>query len=164
MLAFVSWVCNMHRGCWAACKGSGRGSVDICLKLLRHDEPVVDTFRDTALRPFTGLPLFNLCQYVKCSMPMCLAAGKVKLGVQRLGMWDASGLLGSTAGTEQGAVLSMWRPDEGWGERDAFIVANAKLGASTSTHHIYEHLDVMVHPLGVHLSETMGRNFWVSRL
>lgn len=92
-----------------------------------------------------------------------LAAGKTKLGVQRLGMWDPSGLLGSTAGTEQGAVLSMWRPDEGWGERDAFIVANAKLGTSTGTHHIYEHLDVMVHPLGVHLSETMGRNFWVSR-
>ena len=55
----------------------------------------------------------------------------------------------------------MWRPDEGWGERDAFIVANAKLGTSTPTHYIYEHLDVMVHPLGVHLTETMGRNFWV---
>ena len=102
-----------------------------------------------------------LVQMYQAAQLCNVGAGKIKLGVQRLGLWDTSGLLGSTAGTETGAVLSMWRPDEGWGERDAFIVANAKLGTSDSTHHIYEHLDVMVHPLGVHLTEVMGRNFWV---
>ena len=38
---------------------------------------------------------------------------------------------------------------------------NAVLGAPTDNHVIYDHLDVMVHPLGIHLNEHFANAFWV---
>ena len=39
---------------------------------------------------------------------------------------------------------------------------NAVLGPATRTHTIYEHIEVVVHPLGVHLTEAVATAFWVS--
>ena len=36
------------------------------------------------------------------------------------------------------------------------------LGPATRTHTIYEHIEVVVHPLGVHLTEAVAAAFWVS--
>ena len=36
------------------------------------------------------------------------------------------------------------------------------LGPATRTHTIYEHIEVVVHPLGVHLTEAVAASFWVS--
>lgn len=41
---------------------------------------------------------------------------------------------------------------------------NAVLGPATRTHTIYEHIEVVVHPLGVHLTEAVATAFWVSAL
>ena len=54
-----------------------------------------------------------------------------------------------------------WNPDPSW-ERDALVRVNAVLGPPTRTHTVYEHLDVMTHPLGVHLNEAVATSFWVS--
>ena len=36
------------------------------------------------------------------------------------------------------------------------------VGAPTTTHTVYESVDVMVHPLGVHLTEAVASSIWVS--
>ena len=42
------------------------------------------------------------------------------------------------------------------------VQVNAVLGPATRTHTIYEHIEVVVHPLGVHLTEAVAAAFWVS--
>jgi hypothetical protein len=41
------------------------------------------------------------------------------------------------------------------------VQVNAVLGPATRTHTIYEHIEVVVHPLGVHLTEAVATPFWV---
>lgn len=41
------------------------------------------------------------------------------------------------------------------------LQVNAVLGPATRTHTIYEHIEVVVHPLGVHLTEAVATPFWV---
>ena len=41
------------------------------------------------------------------------------------------------------------------------LQVNAVLGPATRTHTIYEHIEVVVHPLGVHLTEAVATAFWV---
>ena len=76
---------------------------------------------------------------------------------------DTTGVIKATQSTPAGAVLVPWNPDESW-KRDALLRVNAVLGAPTRTHTVYEHVDVMVHPLGVHLVESVATRFWVRRL
>lgn len=45
----------------------------------------------------------------------------------------------------------------------ALLQVNAVLGPATRTHTIYEHIEMVVHPLGVHLTEAVATAFWVSR-
>ncbi len=75
-------------------------------------------------------------------------------------MRDATGSLAAAAGTDAGAVLTLWNPDESW-SRDALLRVNAVLGPATRTHTIYEHIELVVHPLGVHLNEAVASAFWV---
>lgn len=49
---------------------------------------------------------------------------------------------------------------QGW-ERDDLLRITAKLGEPTDTHTIYEHVDVLIHPLGVHLNEGIAVEVWV---
>lgn len=88
-------------------------------------------------------------------------AGNSKLVIQSLTVRDATGALGAAAGTEAGMILTPWNPDESW-THDALVQVNAVLGPATRTHTIYEHIEVVVHPLGVHLTEAVAASFWVS--
>ncbi len=83
--------------------------------------------------------------------------------VQHIEILDATGSLGSTPGTPPSAILVPWNPDDSW-KRDALLRVNAVLGAPTRTHTVYEHVDVMVHPLGVNLVESIASSFWVTLL
>ena len=87
-------------------------------------------------------------------------AGNSKLVIQSATVRDATGSLAAAAGTDAGAVLTLWNPDESW-SRDALLRVNAVLGPATRTHTIYEHIEVVVHPLGVHLNEAVASAFWV---
>lgn len=49
---------------------------------------------------------------------------------------------------------------QGWG-RDDLLRITARLGEPTTTHTIYEHVDVLIHPLGVHLTEGVAMEVWV---
>ena len=80
--------------------------------------------------------------------------------MQHMEIMDASGSLSATPGTPRGAVLIPWNPDDSW-KRDALLRVNAVLGPPTRTHTVYEHVDVMVHPLGVHMVESVATRFWV---
>lgn len=87
--------------------------------------------------------------------------GNSKLVIQSAVVRDATGALPAAPGTEEGKVLTLWNPDESW-SRDALLRVNAVLGPATRTHTIYEHIEVVVHPLGVHLNEAVAQSFWVS--
>ena len=83
--------------------------------------------------------------------------------VQHIEIRDATGSLRPTPGTPVSAILVPWNPDDSW-RRDALLRATAVLGAPTRTHTVYEHVDVMVHPLGVNLVESIAQSFWVKPL
>lgn len=82
--------------------------------------------------------------------------------VQHLQVMDHTGTIGATAYTQPGAILIPWNPDESYA-RDALLHVQAKLGSPTPDFAIYEHMDVMVHPLGVHLTEKFASQIWVSQ-
>jgi hypothetical protein len=90
----------------------------------------------------------------------CARAGNSKLVVQSAEVRDATGALDAAPGTEAGAVLTLWNPDESWA-RDALLRVNAVLGPATRSHTVYEHIEMVVHPLGVHLNEAVAAAFWV---
>ena len=97
--------------------------------------------------------------YLSSIIHACIA-GTSKIVVQHIEIRDATGSLDSTPGTPPSAILVPWNPDESW-KRDALLRVNAVLGAPTRTHTVYEHVDVMVHPLGVNLVESIASSFWV---
>ena len=80
--------------------------------------------------------------------------------VQHAQVTDHTGAISATAYTEAGAVLVPWNPDASYA-RDAVLRVQARLGIPTSQFAIWEHMDVMVHPLGVHLTDKFGTQIWV---
>jgi hypothetical protein len=80
--------------------------------------------------------------------------------VQSAGVTDATGGTPATPFTPAGAVLTLWHPDASW-RRDPLLTVTAVLGAPTRSHTVYEHLELSVHPLGVHLHEALATAFWV---
>jgi len=82
--------------------------------------------------------------------------------VQSAGVLDATGGTPATPFTPAGAVLTLWHPDASW-RRDPLLTVTAVLGAPTRSHTVYEHLELSVHPLGVHLHEALATAFWVRR-
>ena len=60
-------------------------------------------------------------------------------------------------------IVSAWNPDEGW-ERDALLRVNATKGVPTLDLTVWELVDVMVHPLGVHIVQHVANNLWVRSL
>lgn len=89
------------------------------------------------------------------------AAGSSKLVIQRLDIKDTLGLVGEAPGLEPGMIVSAWNPDEGW-ERDALLRVNATKGVPTLDLTVWELVDVMVHPLGVHIVQHVANSLWVS--
>lgn len=59
-----------------------------------------------------------------------------------------------------GALLVPWKPNDGW-KKDALFVVTASVGTPTQTHTVYRHLEVVVHPLGINLTENVAKGFWV---
>lgn len=60
-----------------------------------------------------------------------------------------------------GALLIPWNPNETY-KRDALLLVTTELKAPTRTHTVYKHLEVMVHPLGINLTEGVAKRIWVS--
>ena len=86
--------------------------------------------------------------------------GSSKVVVQHIEIKEPTGSLQATPSTPSSAILVPWNPDDSW-KRDALLRVNAVLGPPTRTHTVFEHLDVMVHPLGIHLVEPIAQSFWV---
>lgn len=57
-------------------------------------------------------------------------------------------------------IICVVSTTQGW-ERDDLLRITAKLGEPSDTHTIYEHVDVLIHPLGVHLNEGIAVEVWV---
>ena len=92
---------------------------------------------------------------------MLTRAGSSRLVIQSAEVLDATGGTPATAFTPAGAVLTLWHPDDTW-RRDPLLRVTAVLGTPTRSHTVYEHLELSVHPLGVHLHEALATAFWVS--
>ena len=75
-------------------------------------------------------------------------------------MLDLTGATAATPATPPGVVFCPWNPDESY-TRDALIRVQARLGTPEPACVIYDHLDLLIHPLGVHLTERVASQFWV---
>ena len=89
-----------------------------------------------------------------------MPAGSSKLVVQSAEVLDLTGATGSTPSTPPGVIFCPWNPDESYA-RDALIRVQARVGTPELACVIYEHLEILVHPLGVHLTERVASQFWV---
>ena len=76
-------------------------------------------------------------------------------------MKDRQGLVGEAPGLEPGMILSAWNPDESW-VHDALLRVNATKGVPTLELTVWSLVDVMVHPLGVHIHQQVANSLWVS--
>lgn len=83
--------------------------------------------------------------------------------VQRLDIRDTLGLVGEAPGLPAGMIVSAWNPDEGW-ERDALLRVNATKGVPTADLTVWQLVDVMVHPLGVHIVQHVANSVWVGAI
>ncbi len=59
-------------------------------------------------------------------------------------------------------VVSAWNPDESWAQ-DALLRVNATKGVPTAELTVWSLVDVMVHPLGVHIHQQVANSLWVSQ-
>lgn len=57
-------------------------------------------------------------------------------------------------------VVSAWNPDESW-VQDALLRVNATRGIPTLDLNVWSLVDVMVHPLGVHIHQQVANSLWV---
>lgn len=88
------------------------------------------------------------------------AAGSSKLIMRGLEVRDMAQGLAATPGTYAGGILVPWNPDESWAN-DAMLLVKARLGPPTRSHTVYDHMEVLLHPLGVHLTDSIATTFWV---
>ena len=109
-------------------------------------------------RPSTSLT-WKCCHY--CCYHCCYArAGSSKLVIQTVEVKDRQGLVGEAPGLEPGMVVSAWNPDESW-VQDALLRVNATKGVPTLDLNVWSLVDVMVHPLGVHIHQQVANSLWV---
>lgn len=87
-------------------------------------------------------------------------AGSSKVVVQSAEVLDLTGATAATPATPPGVLFCPWNPDESY-TRDALIRVQARLGTPEPMLTVYDHLDILVHPLGVHLTERVATQFWV---
>ncbi|CAG9463002.1 unnamed protein product [Pedinophyceae sp. YPF-701] len=80
----------------------------------------------------------------------------MRMSIHRAEVRDRLGEVGPGPDMPPGAILQVWNPTSAW-ERDELLRVVAMRGQPTPTHHIYEHLEVLVHPLGVHLTESVAK-------
>lgn len=91
-------------------------------------------------------------------------AGSSKFIIHRIDIFDptpvASGTDAAASAVEDGSILEVWNPDESW-ERDPMVRVNAVMGVPTEEHTVYENLDLMVHPMRIHINDALLSNLWV---
>jgi hypothetical protein len=61
----------------------------------------------------------------------------------------------AAAAAEAGLILAPWNPDESW-EADDLVRIYAIHGAMEARHVVYEHIEVLVHPIRVHLTAALA--------
>eukprot|EP00884_Botryococcus_braunii_P017348 jgi/Botrbrau1/4297/Bobra.0390s0036.1 len=86
-------------------------------------------------------------------------SGSNKLIMKGLEVRDVAQGLSATPGTYAGGILVPWNPDESWAN-DAMLLVKGKLGVPTRSHAVYDHMEVLLHPLGVHLTDSIATTFW----
>ncbi|KAL0030048.1 hypothetical protein WJX79_003167 [Trebouxia sp. C0005] len=86
-------------------------------------------------------------------------SGSSKLIIQKIEVKDRQGLVGEAPGLEPGMVVSAWNPDESWA-KDALLRVNATKGVPTAELTVWSLVDVMVHPLGVHIHQQVANSLW----
>ncbi|KFM25649.1 Aprataxin [Auxenochlorella protothecoides] len=98
-------------------------------------------------------------------------SGSFKFVIHRIEVLDALGTLEPAPGVGAGVILSVWNPDASWA-RDDVLRLVATLGVPTKArrggdgeggggnHTVYEHVDASLHPLAVHLTESIAVAFW----
>lgn len=91
-----------------------------------------------------------------------MSPGSSKLIIQKIEVKDRQGLVGEAPGLEPGMVVSAWNPDESWA-KDALLRVNATKGVPTAELTVWSLVDVMVHPLGVHIHQQVANSLWVSQ-
>lgn len=68
---------------------------------------------------------------------------------------DAAAAAAAAAAAEAGLILAPWNPDESW-EADELVRIYAIHGAMEARHVVYEHIEVLVHPIRVHLTAALA--------
>lgn len=97
---------------------------------------------------------------LRFTVVMFCPAGSSKLVIQRVEVKDRQGLVGEAPGLEPGMIVSAWNPDESW-IQDALLRVNATKGVPTLDLNVWSLVDVMVHPLGVHIHQQVANSLWV---
>ena len=101
--------------------------------------------------------MFPVCM---CNTVPTCNTGSSKLIIQRVEVKDKQGLVGDAPGLESGMIVSAWNPDESWAQ-DALLRVNATKGVPTLELTVWSLVDVMVHPLGVHVQQQVANSLWV---
>jgi hypothetical protein len=67
----------------------------------------------------------------------------------------AAAAAAALAAAEAGLILAPWNPDESW-EADELVRIYAIHGAMEARHVVYEHIEVLVHPIRLHLTAALA--------
>jgi hypothetical protein len=86
-------------------------------------------------------------------------SGSAKFIIHRVDIIDATGALPEGPATPPGVILTVWNPDNSY-EREPTLRVVATMGVPSPTHTIFEHLDATLHPLSVHLTESIAVECW----
>jgi len=86
-------------------------------------------------------------------------AGSAKFVIHRIEIMDASGSLPEGPATPPGIILTVWNPDPSY-EREPVLRIVTTMGIPTPTLTVFEHLDATLHPLSVHLTESIAVACW----
>ena len=86
-------------------------------------------------------------------------SGSAKFLIHRIEILDATGMLPEGPATPPGVILTVWNPDSTY-ERDPILRIVATMGIPTATYTVFQHLDATLHPLSVHLTESIAVACW----
>jgi hypothetical protein len=94
---------------------------------------------------------------LQCSTPreLSAAAAADNSAQQAADAAAAAAAAAATAAAEAGLILAPWNPDESW-EADELVRIYAIHGAMEARHVVYEHIEVLVHPIRVHLTAALA--------
>lgn len=133
------------KGCQGGQVGDNPGGLD---KLTLH------TYLPTARRvcvEFLGTCRGRVYNYQHWSISPLLQAS-----IRKLELHDAEGRLPATKGTGNGVILAHWDPSPA-SENDPTLTLHARHGPHTSgSQLVMQHLEVVVHPLGMHLTQALA--------